>query len=252
MWTPKAAVDAYALKTRVLPAVCATAPILALGMLALPGLSIVLETAGGGGLACAAVYLLSQLGRDRGKTIEPALFKKWGGKPSVALLRHRDKRVDDQTKRRWRAFLESAVPHLTLATEAEEERHPASADHGYESATRWLIAKTGDATQFRILHSENASYGFRRNLLGLKWWALAINGVGVAAGCWLLMYGGSPRAVSDVENLGYFAFNLVHGIVLLCVVRPAWVKVLADIYARQLLACCDELGSNVGGTQGGG
>lgn len=251
MWTPKASVDAYALKTRVLPFVWATAPMLVLGMLAVPRLFTVLETAVGGGIACVAVYLLSQLGRDPGKAIESALFREWGGKPSVAVLRHRDPRVDDQTKRRWRTFLESAVPGLALATEAEERERPTSADHGYESATRWLLTKTGDAGRFRILHAENASYGFRRNTLGLRWYAVAVNAGSTGAGWWLVTYSGSWGAFWSTEGLVYLAVSLVHGIVFLCVVRPAWVKVVADAYARQLLACCDDLAGSVSGTQGG-
>ena len=247
MWNPKSELDPYVLKARVLPIVCGVAPPLGLGLVLFPRLSTALEikTLIGGLVIFAAIYFLSQLGRDRGKVIEHGLFRKWGGKPSVAMLRHRDSRLDIHTKQRWRAFLEAKVPGLVLATKTEEARCPLWADEGYESATRWLLTQTRGVTRFRILHAENANYGFRRNLLGLKWHVLALNAASlmVFSGWCLLKYDSAPNIGMSIEVWVYPVITMVHSVIFLSVVRPAWVKVMADAYASQLLACCDDLAS---------
>ena len=112
--------------------------------------------------------LLAQVARDRGKRLEPALYDTWGGKPSVALLRHRDTRIDEHTKSRYREFLKGQLPQLKLATIEEEGANPEAADNAYQSVTAWLLTQTRDTKRFSILFRENISFGFRRNLWGLK------------------------------------------------------------------------------------
>ncbi len=92
---------------------------------------------------CGDATWLTQFARDRGKALEPKLFQAGGGKPSVAMLLHRDARIPTATKDRYRAFLERNVPHLKLASPQDEERSPTKADEGYESATAWLLANEG-------------------------------------------------------------------------------------------------------------
>ena len=200
----------------------------------------------GGLLGCAFLFLLAQLGRDRGKAIEPRLYSAWGGKPSVAMLRHRDSRIDRHTKGRWHTYLASRVPGLILATAAEEAQRPAEADDGYESATMWLLTQTRDPVRFQLLQAENRNYGFRRNMLGLKPCALgsdAICAVGLLVWSWL---GGGfefeeKSEALDAKLWGCVTFACAHTVATLCVVRSGWVRTLADEYGRNLLACCDKL-----------
>ena len=239
-------IDVYAFKTRVLPTVFAVAPLLVIGTFLIPSLSGGQSKIIGSLLGCAFLFLLDQLGRDRGKAIEPSLFTEWGGKPSVAMLRHRDGRVERHTKRRWRTILESKARGLVLATVAEEASSPACADGGYESATKWLLAQTRDPAQFRLLHAENANYGFRRNLLGLRPYALGMDAMCfVVLLAWWWLNGGLGSA-SELETLGIEFFVclvavLAHLGVMLGVVRSDWVRVVAEEYGHRLLACCDSL-----------
>jgi hypothetical protein len=69
---------------------------------------------------------------------------------------------------RYRAFLKGQLPHLALPTAEEERADPEGADRAYESVTAWLRTQTRDTKTFSILFRENISYGFRRNLWGLK------------------------------------------------------------------------------------
>lgn len=241
--------DTYALKTRMLPTIWSGAPLLVVvGVFLLPSVWGAPGWPVGGLLGSALLFLLAQLGRDRGKAIEPGLYRAWGGVPSVAMLRHRDSRIDRHTKERWHACLESRIPGLALATAAEEAQCPAQADAGYESATKWLLARTRDPIRFRLLHAENENYGFRRNVLGLKPYALVMDVICVAGLLvWLWSNGGfefdSESAALGVETWTCLGLALVHLGATLCV-RSDWVRTLADEYGHRLLACCDDLGAD--------
>src|SRR6266446_697497 len=79
--------DRYTFQARLLPALIVVFPI-ALTTVALGGASM--RTAGLSIVTWAGgTMLLAQLARDGGKRREPALFESWGGKPTVARLRHR-------------------------------------------------------------------------------------------------------------------------------------------------------------------
>ena len=123
---------------------------------------------GGLVLYCGGAKFLTQVGRDRGKVLEPTLYASWGGKPSVAMLRHSDTRLNAPTKNRYRAFLQVAVPTLALASPEEERTNPEAADDGYENANSWLLAQTMDRERFRLQFAENINYGFRRNVWALR------------------------------------------------------------------------------------
>ena len=52
------------------------------------------------------IALLIQAVRDRGKALEARLYRSWGGKPSVAMLRQRDNRLGQ--------YDQGAVPAVSL------------------------------------------------------------------------------------------------------------------------------------------
>src|SRR5437016_2310437 len=80
--------EAYSIKARWSPVFLAVLPPLILCFALVPGLPAwnklwpLLGAAG-------VVILVDQLGRDRGKRLEPALWASWGGAPTTAALRHR-------------------------------------------------------------------------------------------------------------------------------------------------------------------
>ena len=196
---------------------------------------------------------MAQLGRDRGKALEPVLYQLWDGKPSVAMLRHRDRRLPMATKSRYRDFLQRAVPGLRLASVDDEKKHPEQADDGYEGATSWLLAQTRDRDEFGLLFEENISYGFRRNMWGLRPLALVSGPVAVAIvlGFESNAFAMGPVATLTLTTVGIrgwvgMATGISHVLVFVFVIRTDWVRVAADAYARQLLASCDVLGSREG------
>ena len=143
-------------------------PLVAFVVLLSPELGAIWVSIGAVVVYCGASLWLIQTVRDRGKALEARLYRSWGGKPSVAMLRHRDDRLDSTTKARYRRFLCGAVPDLVLASPEGERDDPEQADARLESANRWLLAQTTDHARFALLFTENMNYGYRRNLLGMR------------------------------------------------------------------------------------
>lgn len=238
--------DPYNRKARLQPVLFGLLPGFIAVMTSIPNLESSLPVFVGLVVCCGGATWLTQIGRDRGKALEPALFAAWGGKPSVAILRHRDTRLAEPTKKRYRAFLQRRVPGLTLASLEEEDRSPIEADSGYESATNWLLAQTRDRERFRLIFEENMNYGFRRNTWALKPYVFAVDGITVGGMVALLVRFVSEGTATepgtvDSTVLAALVVALVHLLVFAFWIEPTWVRVPAEAYAQQLLAACDQL-----------
>ena len=147
----RALLDPYSRRARFQPVVWSLFPILVVVVLLIPEFHGFWNTTGWLLVCVGGPTLLAQLGRDRGKALEPVLYQLWDGKPSVAMLRHRDRRLPMATKSRYRNFLQQTVPGLRLASADDEKKHPEQADDGYEGATSWLLAQTRDRDGFGLL-----------------------------------------------------------------------------------------------------
>ena len=73
-----------------------------------------------------------------------------------------------------------------LPTQQEEEACPAWADTKYEEAVTALREATRDTSRFPLVFAENANYGFRRNLWGLRPIGTTI-AVLLVLTCWTLL-----------------------------------------------------------------
>jgi hypothetical protein len=235
--------DRYARVARLYPALLAIAPLLWSMILVYPDLVSDLRKGAASALAVGCIlYLLASLTRSRGKIAETRLIKDWGASQTTILLRHRNAVIDAYTKARYHAALSALCPGLVLPTPAQEQQAPADADAIYRSATKRLIeARRGQ--RFQMVEDENASYGFRRNLWGLKPVAL---GIAALAACvtalawWFTMP--APITASSVAtsiqtyphlsilltlDLGYFALWA-------SMIGPAFVSQAAREYALAL------------------
>ena len=166
--------DRYDRRARLRPALFCGLPLVASLVLLIPEFGVMWGSLGGVLVYCGGSILLIQIGRDLGKALEVRLYRSWGGKPSMAMLRHRDTRLEKPNKDRYRSFLCRSIPELNLASPQDEDENPEEADAKYESANRWLLERTRDQARFALLSAENMNYGFRRNLLGLKPIALGL------------------------------------------------------------------------------
>ena len=216
-------------------------------MLLIPELGAIWGSIGALVVYCGGSLWLIQSVRDRGKALETLLYRSWGGKPSVAMLRHHDDRLDSTSKARYRVFLCGTVPGLVLPAPEDERNDPEEADARLESANRWLLAQTTDHARFGLLFSENVNYGYRRNLLGMKPIALGLDtgalvvvtAMGVAR--WTGDVGSAIQSL-EPEWWASLAIAVAHALVFIGYVRADWVRASAETYAGQLLAACDSLG----------
>jgi hypothetical protein len=231
------AIDRYVWKARIRPVVLALLP------LALPTAAVAPGWAHGGRLwalvQLAGLLLLAEpLGRARGKRIERELFTAWGGKPSVQLLRWSGPMARTQLVYLRTRVQEIVGTSLPLPSEEEERNDLTGADEVYETAGTVLRARARALAGTSLLAEHNCEYGFRRNALGLRAWALTAAAVGAAglvgAAAWAGADGSGIEAgqvllwsALAALDLGLFAFWYA-------TVRPSWVEAAAWEYARQL------------------
>ncbi|MGJ5080195.1 hypothetical protein [Bradyrhizobium sp. HKCCYLS3013] len=230
--------DAYTMKARLVPAVIAGAPAFAFAAIFVSWGSLGLTHL----IAATALTVLfaafADIARRRGKAIEPKLIERMGGLPTTTTLRHRDDTYDDDTRAGFHAFI-AAKLGKPAPTAAEEAADPVAADSYYARGATWLRENTRDAKKFDILLNENISYGFRRNLLGLKLPGFVLNALIVAI-CLAIFWRRWPVDLSntfDAKLLAVVVIAVLHAIYLAVFVTEAGVFESARTYARQLLLC---------------
>lgn len=145
------------------------------------------EASSSGALCLACVlFLMATLARARGKATEARLRVLWGDWPTTIMLRHRDLHIDKVTKVRYHEKLVAVTSGKALPLPHQETADESAADEAYRSVTKaFLEHRRGP--QYQLIQDENAWYGFRRNLRGLKWpavWLAAILCI-ATAGIWL-------------------------------------------------------------------
>ena len=236
--------DAYNLRARLFPAFIVLTPI-GLGIAAWIPLDYqLLGTLGSVAVTMGFATLLQQFARDAGKWKENRLFERWGGRPSVRMLSYEHTALNRQTLGRCHAKLKELAPTLNLPDSLEVElQNPNESKFAYESCNDLLVNKTRDREKFGLLFEENMNYGFRRNLWGLKPFALVVVSAGFATSAAQLIH--NWRFGSDVSLIAAScaALCLMLLILWLAVFKPAWVRQAADAYARRLIASCDQLES---------
>jgi hypothetical protein len=232
--------DAYTIRARLFPAILGAAPALAALLLLISWksfeLSNIVATLG----ALVLIYALSDWARKAGKDIEPRIYREMGGKPSVTMMRRSDDSIDTASKDRYRAFLAQKLNKPEPTPQLERRNLPA-ADEFYELAGTWLRENTRDTKKFPILFNELVTYGFRRNLLGVKCPALVLN-VAVVLICAGLLWHRWPLDATDSMTARIVVVLVVaaaHALYFLLLVNAGNVKAAARTYTRQLIISCE-------------
>ncbi len=197
--------------------------------------------------AAGFTYLLAHVARDFGVRRQADLFSSWGGKPSVTKLRHRDRSLNQHTRSRYHA---KAVELLgrAMPTAAEEEADPIAADSVYEAYSNILLERTRDTKAYRLLFEELVSYGFRRNLLGMRAIGLCLCLLCTLVESVFLVKGIRTAGQMEISNAVFVTLDFF---LLLCwwfVVTPGWVRRGAEAYAERLLAASETLSTGVKGS----
>ncbi len=188
-------------------------------------------------------FLLSQLARDAGKRRESILFAKWGGIPSVLIFRHCHPRFDSITKMRYHKQLSLLVSGTKKPTPADEKANPSAADEVYSAWSHYLRANARDPKVYPLLFQENISYGYRRNIWGLRPLGIIITSLCImtAVGQIWINYKLSKQLSQEIVvslivsllffNLWVFRFN------------SDWVRIPADAYAERLVETLEIIAS---------
>jgi hypothetical protein len=235
--------DAYSLRTRVFPALLASASVLvAIGVL-VPWHRLSIAHAVAGIAVPVILYAMADIARRIGKKREPHLYSKWGGMPTTVMLRHADTTLDADTKADYLGFMAGKL-NATAPTAQQEVASPDAADAFYARCVGWLRENTRDTKKFNLLFNENVAYGFRRNLFALKWPAIVIDAVIFIAAVGYALY-----TRPDVES--ELAFKLLilivvsagHAAYIAFACTENSVREAAVTYARQLLLSCEALGA---------
>ena len=240
--------DNYNRVARLYPALLAIAPILCSAIVVFPSIvsNIPRSTAAVFGVSCLA-YFLASLARSRGKKIEEQLLTKWGGWMTTVMLRHRDDRIDHVTKARYRAALAALCPDIAMPSASDEQNSPSLADDIYRSATKRLI-EMRRGPDYEMLHRENASYGFRRNMLGLKPVALAVAAIAAlvtALGWWTVVSPDPnwPSVQASIVTYPYLpvllAFDLGYFLLWAAMINEKFVQQAAREYTEALFRTLD-------------
>jgi hypothetical protein len=133
-----------------------------------------------------------------------------------------------------------ALPNRPEPAAQFERRNPAD-DEFYELAGTWLRENTRNTKTFSILFNELVTYGFHRNLLGVKWPALALNVIVVLI-CGAMLWYRRPFDATDNMTTRIIMVLVVaaaHALYFLLLVNSDAVKAAARTYARQLILSCE-------------
>jgi hypothetical protein len=193
------------------------------------------------GTSCGMAIFLEQLARDKGKVKEPKLYEIWGGKPTTIKLRHRDSDLDSSTLNRYHRKLMQLIGDIQIPTAEEEREEPERADEIYETCISFLKVNTRDKEKFRMVFTENVNYGFRRNLWGMKPYAIIF----ILLSTCIVLTQIHPywAELNRVKSVVFVAIILDISFLIVWIfhIKPSWIKIVADAYAQQLLAACDLL-----------
>lgn len=231
--------DMYNLKARVFPALIAALPTLALLFVLVPwdhlGLPHVTATA----MGVVLLFAFADVARRMGRRVEARL----GTRATPGQWHRGDSDIAEAAKDRYRTFIAQKLG-LPAPTAAQERDDPVRANDFYLSAGNWLREHTRDTRAFAILFGENITYGFRRNLLGLKYIALIFNGFVLAISGAIIFFR-PPYFIAlpqiDEKMAMIIAAAILHSAYMLFAVSAASVREASRAYGRQLILSCETL-----------
>ena len=231
--------DAYTLRARVFPALVAGLPTLALLAVVVPWSRLGPPHAIAVAAGLVLLFAFADVARRTGRHVQTKLGT--GATPEQWRWDNPD--ISEAAKDRYRAFVAQQL-RRPAPTADEELADPARARDFYLGAGNWLRQQTRDSRTFKLLFGENVTYGFRRNLLGLKVTALVCNAA-VAAFCGAILHFRPPYFVAlpdmDEKLVAVLAADLLHSLYLLLAVNAAGVREASRAYGRELIVSCEAL-----------
>jgi hypothetical protein len=171
------------------------------------------------------------------------LWRSWGGPPTTQLFRLSDQRIDEHTKKRYHQKMQNLCAVTTMPDASMEANDPAIADSVYSAWTKYLISQTRDTKKFSLLFKENTSYGFRRNLWGLRGFAILFTVAVILFN--YIFWSVKLKIYNPLLLPTSFIYSTITLLVILSfwllIVTKSWVKRVAFSYAERLCESVDNL-----------
>lgn len=239
METFKDIFDTYGRRARLQPTLYAILPLVVTVFVWIPSIyniwGVVLSFATSWGV----LTLMTGWTREKGRAIEKELYVEWGGKPTTIWLRRSNSNLDDTTKNRYYSFLEKNIEGWITPTSDEERLNGIACDNKYDSAVRWLLEQTRNTNDFPLVFKELISYGFRRNLRGMKGFGITVSVTVIIINIFLIYFLEPSRTLLPLV-LTLVAGSTLSLLAWVFIVTKNWVRDSAYAYARALLASCDK------------
>ena len=236
--------DGYEIKARLLPAFITLAPIILVPYVLFPDVRSAWGALGGVLAALGLTAALARFARAMGTRCQAALFESWDGPPATAMLRHSDDRINAVTKAKMHAALGTSGPRLNMPNANEEAADPVAADEIYDAAVDWLRRHTRESSQYPLVFAENISYGFMRNLYGMKPLGIVFSVMSLGVVGTAIYYSASSGlAVNYALMITALVIQATLLVYWLWHIKPSAVRVPAEGYARALLECCWDIGT---------
>lgn len=229
--------DTYSLKARVFPAIIAGLPTLALLFIIVPWDHLGISQAVAALMGFILIFAFADMARHRGKNIQVKLSS--GETPEQWHRENTD--IPETSKSLFRAYIAAQLQH-EAPTAAQENIAPDKANDFYRAANAWLRERTRDTQRFSMLFGENITYGFRRNLLGLKYIAIMCNILVLGFSLGILYHPPAyfqalPRL--DEKLVIIMAAVLLHTTYMIVAVNKQAVIEASRAYGRQLILSCE-------------
>ena len=187
-------------------------------------------------VACGVLYALTRYVRNLGHAVETKLGVRIGRPHTAALLSLADDRLPPSMKAKCRSYIE-IHSGLTLPSKEQEESDPKSAADERLVAIKWLLEHTRSTAGPTLLLDENISYGFARNLLGLKPYGLALSGIVCLASAWLLL--GTPTgSTTFIFGSVLCVASFLALLFWILLVTEKSVEKASQVYAEKILSLC--------------
>lgn len=240
--------DQYNRTARLLPAVILLAPIFAAACFLVPS---ILEISTSYNLMTGLVAIIilpvfANYTRKKGQKAQERLVEKWGGLPTELILNgNNTKRVSDDTRKRYIKFLTNKLNTTSNLVNVDI----GVKSFNIASAVDWLRNNTR-GQDFDLVAKENATYGFYRNLLGVKIEAITIAFSTIILSsifhfdCLKKFDLVLSNHMSDTYFYSLLAFDFGFIAFFILLINDDAVRKAGDDYAVALLGCCDTLSLN--------
>ncbi len=236
-------IDIYSFRARVLPACLALSPYAVFVNSFAPHL-VESELTKVGVISATLLVIgliLAPSVRDFGSKKEAELKKKWGGMPTTLLLEHPSDVFDEPTRKKYVSKLQqiSNIREINGSiTETETKSFDADAIISF-------LRESTRGPNFSIIHSENANYGMRRNLLGIKFYSLISSLIILLLHLTLDLKPIATHFSLEVFFTVIFSKIVPYSILVLVlctwlfVVTEDWVRSAGNKYAKALIQAVD-------------